>query len=179
MNPKTHTQLPLENSAAKSAESPPATGSAAQQKRTGRKAADRKCSVEGCERKHWGRGFCRAHHARWEKGQSLSEPIRNHDKTGPNNPKWKGGIITDGRGRFLIYSPNHPNPSMFGTHVYRYRLVVEKYIGRFLKKEEIVHHKNGNYSDDRIKNLQVMTQSEHARLHMLDRHARQRKAQTI
>lgn len=86
-------------------------------------------------------------------------------KKGSGNGRWKGGEITDGHGRVLIYSPDHPNPSYCGTHVYRYRLVMEKHIGRFLTSQEIVHHINRDHSDDRIENLELMSQSEHMKLH--------------
>ncbi len=90
-------------------------------------------------------------------------------KKGSGNGNWKGGEIEDGHGRVLIYSPSHPNPSYCGTHVYRYRLVIEKSLGRYLDPKEIVHHINGDKRDDRLENLQVMSQSEHARLHMTGR----------
>jgi len=41
----------------------------------------------------------------------------------------------------------------------------EKIIGRPLRKGEVVHHKNGDPGDNRRENLQVMTQTEHIRLH--------------
>jgi hypothetical protein len=43
-------------------------------------------------------------------------------------------------------------------------LIVEEAIGRYLTDEEIVHHKDGDESNDSLDNLQVMTQAEHAAL---------------
>ena len=28
---------------------------------------DRQCEVEGCERRHFGRGYCKGHHSQWRK----------------------------------------------------------------------------------------------------------------
>jgi hypothetical protein len=57
-----------------------------------------------------------------------------------------------------------------GRH--EHRIVAEGMLGRKLRKGEIVHHRNGKHRDNRPCNLQVMTQAEHARLHMLERYAR-------
>ena len=112
------------------------------------------------------RGLCNAHYLRWKKwGDVKSDlPITKSHPGEPNN-NWKGGEVDDGYGRVLIYSPDHPNPTYAGTHVYRYRLVMEEKLGRFLDPKEIVHHINGNNSDDRPENLEVMSQSEHAKKH--------------
>ena len=51
------------------------------------------------------------------------------------------------------------------TKVYRYRVVAEEMLGRPLRPDEIVHHINGDSSDDRPENLEVMTRKEHAARH--------------
>ena len=82
------------------------------------------------------------------------------DRSMEKNSNWKGGIITEPSGRVLI--------RVNGKYVPRYRLVMEKHLGRKLKKGEIIHHINGVVNDDEIENLQLMTQSEHARFHGLN-----------
>lgn len=42
---------------------------------------------------------------------------------------------------------------------------MEQYLGRRLNRYEVVHHLNGNKMDNRIENLQLMSLSEHTRLH--------------
>lgn len=125
----------------------------------------RKCSVEGCDRKYAAKGLCASHYMRMYKGREVGTADLTRDRRGPKNSKWRGGIVNDGHGRILIYCPDHPHPNQFGTHVYRYRLEMEKFLGRYLLPEEVVHHKNGIVDDDRIENLEVMTQSNHLKLH--------------
>jgi hypothetical protein len=116
------------------------------------------------------RGLCEAHYSRFKVCGSarVDEPLRA-SKHAAGNPKWKGGVINDGHGRVLVYAPTHPNPSYCGTHVYRYRLVMERHLKRHLRTDEIVHHINGDHSDDRLENLQVVTRAEHARIHLKNR----------
>ncbi|PFZ38047.1 hypothetical protein COL77_26025 [Bacillus wiedmannii] len=53
-----------------------------------------------------------------------------------------------------------------GEYVKRSRIVMEEYIGRKLSCDEIVHHINGDKSDDRIENLYLCNGgSEHNRVH--------------
>ena len=57
-----------------------------------------------------------------------------------------------------------------GKHIDEHRLVMEQYLKRKLNKNEIVHHKDGDKSNNNIDNLEVMSLSDHSRLHQLGNH---------
>jgi|688.fasta_scaffold404328_2 hypothetical protein len=124
------------------------------------------CPIRNCQRKVANRGLCGPHYQRLKNNGNLQADRPINCKTGSYNPKWKGGEIKIHDNRTLIYTPNHPYPSHSGgSHVLRYRLVMENHLGRYLLPNEIIHHKNGDCTGDSIENLEVMTQSQHATLH--------------
>ena len=47
----------------------------------------------------------------------------------------------------------------------QHRMIMEAHLGRKLLTTEHVHHLNGDRGDNRIENLVVMSQTEHAKLH--------------
>ena len=48
-------------------------------------------------------------------------------------------------------------------------VMMEQFIGRILREDEVVHHKNGIKTDNRIENLEIMTRSEHSSHHASER----------
>lgn len=52
-----------------------------------------------------------------------------------------------------------------GKKVDEHRYLMELHLGRKLKRTELVHHINGDKSDNRIENLQLMSVKQHIKEH--------------
>ena len=83
-----------------------------------------------------------------------------------NNPNWKGGKRKKSNGYIEIYCPDHPNANSRKC-VYEHQLVMEEHIGRYIKRGEVIHHIDGNKSNNNIDNLLLLSNSEHIKLHAL------------
>ena len=91
--------------------------------------------------------------------------LRKRKNLAQKNSNWKGGKKYDGHGYIMVYCPKHPN-AINKIYVYEHRLVMEKHLGRYLKKLEVIHHKNGKKDDNNISNLQLFdNQKEHTSYH--------------
>lgn len=85
---------------------------------------------------------------RLKRGLDLTKPRKPHKKGNGsinlqgyrhfNGNKWIGHPCSDKRGR-----------------VYEHRLVMYNHLGRNLRKEETIHHKNGIRHDNRLENLEL------------------------
>ena len=106
---------------------------------------------------YWnGRKFSKEHKEKLSKSHSGNKSYR-----------WNGGKVKKDKGYILIYSPNHPNYDS-RKYVLEHRLITEKCLGRYLTKEEVIHHINGIKDDNRPKNLYLFeSTSEHTKFHHL------------
>ena len=85
-------------------------------------------------------------------------------KIGKKNSSWKGGKINRKNGYVFVYYPKHPFAK--DNYIMEHRLVMERYINRFLYPNEVVHHRNGIKNDNRIENLILYdNQSLHVKEH--------------
>lgn len=86
-----------------------------------------------------------------------------YGKTGEKHPGYKGGRKVRKDGYIMILAPEgHPARHAAYPYVLEHRLVMEQHLGRYLDPEEVVHHVDGDPSNNDIENLQLFaSQSEH------------------
>lgn len=68
----------------------------------------------------------------------------------------------------LLYMPDHPrcmSNDNWDGYVYEHIVNATSSIGRELRHDEVVHHLDGNRSNNRIENLLVLERSQHVKLH--------------
>jgi hypothetical protein len=92
----------------------------------------------------------------FKKGNNLGK-----DTAGANHGNWKGGI------RFIVCRKTIYKFVRIGVRQYQFehRLIMEKYLGRKLLNNEVVHHKDGNGLNNSIDNLEVLKWGEHKGKH--------------
>lgn len=83
---------------------------------------------------------------------------------GEKSPSWKGGRKINKKGHVLVWDKHSPYADVNG-YVLEHRKVMIEHLGRPLEDNEVVHHINGDKTDNRIENLELMDRGEHTKLH--------------
>lgn len=117
-----------------------------------------------------------------QKGRQLTEEqrkkISEHNSCNYNGLNGYGHTKNHCRGYTLAYAPKHPHAHKDG-YIMLHTVIMERYIGRYLNADEVVHHINHDRKDNRIENLMLMTKREHCALHMKERHSKRRNDLSI
>lgn len=108
---------------------------------------------------------------RWKNGKMHSgmlgkvhsketKQLMSEIKIGNKNPFWNGGRKID---KYIyVLCPDHPSrKNKTSKYVAEHVLVIEKQIGRYLNKNEYIHHRNGIKTDNRVENLEIVTKRIH------------------
>lgn len=64
-----------------------------------------------------------------------------------------------------IAPDNYPGKKYRGRYVYEHHLKWWVKTQRLIPKGFVIHHKNGDHRDNRIKNLQLMSEKDHRKIH--------------
>jgi transposase-like protein len=140
----------------------------------------------GCEFSHkWRKEMSderRAQISRTHKGKILSEEQRRRisecNSCNYNGMNGYGHIKRHNCGYIQAYAPKHPNANSDG-YVMLHTVLIERVIGRYLTKDEVVHHINHIRDDNRIENLRLMNKHEHMKMHMIERYEKRRNDLSI
>ena len=105
----------------------------------------------------YSRVFCdESCHGYFVKDNGLQKREKNH--------AWSGGKFKDNRGYIRLRAPEHPLALSSG-YIREHRFVAMQKIGRLLKKNEDVHHIDGNKLNNNPKNLEVIEHGKHSSMH--------------
>jgi flagellar basal body rod protein FlgC len=124
----------------------------------------------------------RENRSRANKGRKLTErqieAIKKANSCNYNGLNGYGHTKRLNTGYILTYAPHHPNAHKDG-YVMFHTVLMERKIGRYLEKNEVVHHINHDRADNRIENLLLMDRFEHSSMHMKERRAKRRNDLSI
>ncbi len=111
------------------------------------------CSVDGCGNKAISSHLCRKHYAKFKK---FGDPLAGYIQDG-RSKEWHVNKV----GYVMRFDPTSPYAGG-NKLVYQHREVIGQLIGRPLRSDESVHHKNGDRTDNRPENLELWVRSQPA-----------------
>ena len=94
--------------------------------------------------------LCHRHYIRWREKRPMDAMPNEYTKPRRSGVNVHGytTITVHGRGKLL-----------------EHRYLMEQVLHRPLQRNELINHKNGNRRDNKLENLEVISRSDHMRLH--------------
>lgn len=107
----------------------------------------------------------------WNKNQKMSSEFClkmskvSKGRVLEKSNSWRGGRYIRKDGYVNVHIPDHPMATINGW-VFEHIVVACKKLGRTLNTNEVVHHIDGDKTNNDPENLEIIKRSEHTRKHM-------------
>jgi len=109
----------------------------------------------------------------YSKKKFCSPKCASDYRSGPRASNWSGGKRIDKNGYiYILVGKEHHLSDPYG-YALEHRVIAEEVIGRKLRKDEVVHHADGDRHNNKPENLIVMSKSNHRALHNAIRNGRE------
>lgn len=147
------------------------------------------CAADDCNRESVTRvGYCVMHYKRWKRNGTVDRVIEQYDETstcihcGDLAGPFRKGLCNACRTRLMrkgytdrdineagvgsINAGGYRIHTVGGKRVYEHRIQAARKLGRPLLRGEVVHHIDGDVSNNNLENLEILSsQSAHMKLH--------------
>jgi hypothetical protein len=114
------------------------------------------CSSPGCDQPHHAHGFCQGHYRRLTNNGDANPDLPLGELPRAPRPRTSRGWTTAGYSYVPVPEADR-HLAGGASYIAEHRLVMARLLGRALRKDENVHHRNGVRADNRPENLELWT----------------------